>query len=304
MIRVAMSPSRTSAAPTVGPPSRSCTWEQAVDWLRRQPDQQTLVRACYYDDPLVEAAERFFVSEEWVQTSQWFPPEQGRALDVGAGRGISSYALARSGWEVTALEPDGSPLVGAAAIQQLAEKSRRSIAVVQDQAESRPVTDGSFDLVYGRQVLHHAGDLSALCREMARVLKPGGRFVATREHVITRAQDLELFLDGHPLHKLYGGEGAYRVDEYTAAIRNAGLRLVRVLGPYDSVINYFPMSYEEWRAHCRRPLARVFGRRAARLLGSDRHPPGRWVLRVAAARASRTSHTPGRLYSFIAEKAS
>jgi hypothetical protein len=31
------------------------TWEQAVRWLREQPEQQDLVRACFYDDP-VEAA--------------------------------------------------------------------------------------------------------------------------------------------------------------------------------------------------------------------------------------------------------
>ena len=47
---------------------------------------------------------------------------QLQALDLGAGRGISSYALAREGWQVTALEPDPSMLIGAGAIRSLVAK--------------------------------------------------------------------------------------------------------------------------------------------------------------------------------------
>ena len=39
------------------------------------------------------------------------PRKAGRALDLGAGNGILSYALAREGWSVTAVEPDPSALV-------------------------------------------------------------------------------------------------------------------------------------------------------------------------------------------------
>ena len=41
------------------------TWEQAVQWLREQPDQQELVLGAYYDDPLPDAAQRYWRSEEW-----------------------------------------------------------------------------------------------------------------------------------------------------------------------------------------------------------------------------------------------
>src|SRR6202040_1201267 len=123
--------------------------------------------------------------------------------------GISSYALARDGWRVTALEPDPSDVVGAGAIEQLAAVSNLPIEVVRDWGETLPFADATFDLVYGRQVLHHARDLRTLCAEMGRVLKSGGTFLATREHVIFRDADLAVFLAEHPLHRLYGGENAY-----------------------------------------------------------------------------------------------
>ena len=41
------------------------TWEQAVLWLRQQPDQADLVRDCFYDDPLQESAERYYRLTEW-----------------------------------------------------------------------------------------------------------------------------------------------------------------------------------------------------------------------------------------------
>ena len=97
-------------------PMSQMTWEQAVQWLRDQPDQRVLVKACYFDDPLVEAAERFWQSAEWKAIAALLPPPNGKALDLGAGRGISSYAMAQDGWQVTALEPDPSNLVGAGAI--------------------------------------------------------------------------------------------------------------------------------------------------------------------------------------------
>ncbi len=278
------------------------TWENAVRWLREQPEQAALVRDCYYDDPLLAAAVRFAGSAEWQAVRQLLPAHHGRALDVGAGRGIGSYALARDGWDVTALEPDPSPLVGVDAICGLARDAGLTIAVVQEPAETLPFPDRSFDLVYARAVLHHARDVVRLCREVTRVLKPGGRCVATREHVISRAEDVPVFLAAHPLHRLYGGENAYPLAQYTGALTAAGLRLLQTLGPFDSPINYAPMSAEDWRTACTKPLRLLVGTTTARRLTSDRHAAGRWLLARLASLRSRWDDTPGRLYSFVAER--
>src|SRR5690606_27761961 len=121
--------------------SEMLTWEDAVQWLRSQPDQQELVRACYFDDPLHAAAERFWQSVEWQSIAAILTNSRGSALDLGAGRGISSYALARDGWHVTALEPNPSDLVGAGAIRALAQESALSIEVVSDYSEKLPFPD-------------------------------------------------------------------------------------------------------------------------------------------------------------------
>ena len=278
------------------------TWEQAVQWLRDQPEHEPFVVACYYDDPLIDAARRFANSDEWLAVRRLLPHRLGRALDLGAGRGIASFALAQDGWQVTALEPDPSDLVGAGAIRALAAESRIPITVVEEWGESLPFPDQTFDLVYGRQVFHHARDLTTFCQEIARVLKPGGQLVATREHVISRPEDLEAFLNGHPLHHLYGGKSAYPLGIYSTAMMQSGLHIKKIAGPFDSVINYFPMTHAEWRTLCLMPLTHRVGSRLANRLTDERHFAGRWLLARLAASASRRLQTPGRLFSFVAER--
>jgi SAM-dependent methyltransferase len=278
------------------------TWEEAVQWLRDQPNQQELVRACYFDDPLIEAAERFWLSAEWKSIAAVLPPKKGQALDLGAGRGISSYAMARDGWQVTALEPDTSQLVGAGAIRALSEQCKLKITVVSDFAEKLPFPDNSFDLVNCRQVLHHARDLPQTCREIFRVLKPGGVMVATREHVISKREDLQAFLDAHALHKFYGGENAFLLDEYISALKQAGLNIQRCMGPLESPINYFPMTFEQCIEVCTIPIAKRIGKVLTGLIFNQHNILGRFLIQKRIAAFNRNDQTPGRLYSFVTLK--
>ena len=279
---------------------RTLTWEEAVQWLKLQPDQKDLVKACYYDAPLIAAAQRFFESEEWQavaeRLSAWIP---GDVLDLGAGNGISSYAFARLGCVVTALEPDPSNMVGAGAIKQLAQEANLTINVVEAFGETLPFADASFDIVHGRQVLHHASNLNQLCREAARVLRDNGVFIATREHIISKQEDLETFLKSHPLHNLYGGENAFLLSQYRNAIVQAGLIIKNIYEPYDSVINYFPMTRSQNQEQIAARLQPLVGKQVANSLVSQK----RFQSLVAHYRSWR-DRTPGRLYSFVAIKPS
>jgi len=274
------------------PPSR---WEEAVEWLRSRPDGQDLVLAAYYDDPLIGAATRYWESLEWEEIRRLFGNTRGRALDVGAGRGIASFALAHEGFNVTALEPDGSSLVGAEAIRSLAKESGLGINVIQEFSETLPFPDNQFDLVFARAVLHHTKDLPAACREFVRVLKPGGRLIAIREHVISRKRDLPAFLSRHSLHQLYGGENAFLLPEYKDAILSAGFKIESVLRPLESVINFAPYSEETLKDAIADQMGRLPAIRG--MIRGAMNQPGMWS--IARKVLSYVDQRPGRLYSFV-----
>lgn len=274
------------------------TWEQAVEWLRQQPEQTELVRYCYYDDPILGSAERFNASQEWIEVKKLIKNHMpGKVLDLGAGRGISSYAFAKQGCQVVALEPDTSDIVGAGAIQLLIDETLMPIEISTHSAEKLPFPDNCFDIVYGRAVLHHSKNLSILCHEVERVLKPGGVFLATREHVISRQEDLKQFLESHALHFLYGGENAFLLNEYVSAINNTGMKMKKLLGPFDSVINFYPTTNEQFRIQLSVFLKNYLGHKISFWISQFeilQKVYGRWL--------SYRSDEPGRHYSFLATK--
>lgn len=263
------------------------TWEEAVIWLRSQPDQAGLTRACYYDDPLIDAADRFYRSSEWAEIQKKITGNNGRVLDLGAGRGISSYAFSRDGWDVVALEPDPSNIVGAGAIRSLMRESNLQTGIIRAYAESLPFKNSTFDAVYGRQILHHAQNLRTMCNEIARVLKPGGVFIATREHVISRPEDLPIFLEQHPLQKMYGGENAFLLRQYQDALANSGIKMTEILNQFNSDINLFPQSITLRK----KQLAEKFCFPFPSLIPS-----------ILVTIRGTFDTTPGRLYSFIGRK--
>lgn len=288
---------RTQAGPIEARP-RFDSWEAAVRWIREQPGQCELIRDAFYDDPLLAAAERYHRGTEWQDIRLLLRGRHGTALDVGAGRGIASYALAREGFAVTSLEPDPSDLVGAGAIRALARESGLLIGVVEDFSERLPFDDSTFDVVFARAVMHHTRDLNSACAEFQRVLKPGGLFLGVREHVISRHEDLPAFLAAHPMHDLYGGENAFLLDEYLTALRNARLTVERVLEPLGSPINYFPQTEDSLRDQIAAHAGRIPGLRT--IVGALLRP--RPFFNAAIGVLTRFDSRPGRLYSFVCTK--
>ncbi len=265
--------------------------------LRSKSDQAELVKACYYDDPVWNAASRFAASAEFQEVVRiaCLKPNS-KVLDFGAGRGIAAFGFATLGHSVTALEPDPSLLVGRGAIEELCQQSGVSISILSSNAERIDSADNEYDLAYCRAAMHHANSVEDLCKEIFRVLRPGGMLIATREHVLSHESDLELFLASHPLHHLYGGEMAYTLPAYINWIKGAGFHLQNLLGKRQSLINAFPATSQALDSELTSYLISKLGL-AGRLLA--RHPRAR----AATARwLDRCDHEPGRLYSFVARK--
>ena len=98
-------------------------------------------------------------------------PQQGeRILDVAAGTGTSSAALARSGAEVIALD-------FSAGMVAEGRRKHKKIEFVEGDAEKLPFPDNQFDAVTISFGLRNVNDPKQALAEMFRVLKPGGRLV-------------------------------------------------------------------------------------------------------------------------------
>lgn len=273
------------------------SWEDAVRRLIADPAAAELVRDCYYDAPLEKAAERYHASPEWASVCAVIGKGPGTALDVGAGNGIVSFALVRDGWSVSALEPDPSDLVGAGAIRRLSAHAGRTIQVLESFGEDVGLPPASFDLVIARQVVHHAQNLDSFCCEMARLLKPGGRFFSFRDHVADDETQKEQFFREHPLHHLYGGENAYSAAQYRAALEGAaGLRVEKRWGHFAASFNFAPSTAGAIvRDAAGKVLPGPLADIASLLLGGVFYPPVGRLL-------SRLYRHPGRHIAFLARK--
>jgi hypothetical protein len=150
--------------------------------------------------------------------------------------------------------------------------------------------------------MHHAQNLQMMCNEIARSLKSGGTFIATREHVISKKEDLQAFLNSHPLHHLYGGEHAYLLKEYLGAIYDSGLHIEKILDPYDSAINYFPVTEEQLIYNFFHPIRRVLGEKESLALMRSVWAKRLFIHDGLKRFASLRNRTPGRLFSFLAIK--
>jgi SAM-dependent methyltransferase len=274
------------------------TEDDAFLFLRNNPDRDDIVRHCYYDDPVSVAAQRFFESPEWKAVLKKLPHRAGmRALDIGAGRGIGSYALVKSGFVVVALEPDPSTLLGAKAISQLGREVDLRFPIVSGFGEHLPFRDETFDVVYGRAILHHAANLKMFCREISRILKTRGRLVMTREHVVSKKEDIPDFIKEHLAIFGHDHENAFLLSEYRDAIASSGIRLDRVVGPFESAINYYPLTCDGFANKVSELFGKVMPTGAARRVSRSR------IARtIAGIYLSRRSNDPGRLFSFFGTK--
>jgi demethylmenaquinone methyltransferase / 2-methoxy-6-polyprenyl-1,4-benzoquinol methylase len=99
-----------------------------------------------------------------------------RVLDVATGTGLVAFELARrGGCEVVGLDQSEAMLNGARARLARAPELARLISFVQGQAERLPFADNEFDALTFTYLLRYVDHRAATMRELARVVRPGGR---------------------------------------------------------------------------------------------------------------------------------
>ncbi|MDR1507493.1 MAG: class I SAM-dependent methyltransferase [Treponema sp.] len=167
-------------------------------------------------------------------------PGSGTALDIGCGTGTVSDLLRELGYD-----PIGVDL----AADQLRIAVER-LPVVQADAANLPFLSGSIPLAYSTYTTGAYDDLQRVLKEIARVLKPGGRYVEITTHPCFNGGYAELQADGsvivrpgyqrtqflQPSHfksatsTIRSRVGAWNrsLEEEINVILKAGLQIVRV----------------------------------------------------------------------------
>jgi ubiquinone/menaquinone biosynthesis C-methylase UbiE len=156
-----------------------------------------------------------------------------RVIDVGSGTGRFTAELARQGARPVAVDRDPSMLA-------VARRRTRGPLVLAD-ACALPFADASFDVAFAVTLCEFVDDVGAVFAEMARVVRPGGRFVVgslnpgspwgffNRARFQRRPWSTARFLTRQQLVKLGSEYGTASLSSTLYATEN--LPFIQVLGP-------------------------------------------------------------------------
>ena len=129
---------------------------------------------------------------EYETVSRYFARRDlGSVLEIGCGNGFTSYLLAARAHRTVAFDlPLRNTASHSAGVDAAGEFLRRvgsgNVSVVGGTAEELPFSDGSFDVVFSEYALQYIREKDRALREVRRVLKPGGTFVAVVPNFMER----------------------------------------------------------------------------------------------------------------------
>ncbi|MGQ0743524.1 MAG: class I SAM-dependent methyltransferase [Acidimicrobiales bacterium] len=153
-----------------------------------------------------------------------------RVLEVGAGEGQVARMVAAAGADlVVAVEPARAQLAAAAA-------RGAGPLLVRGVGGCLPLASASFDAVVACLVFEHIDDTATAIAEVARVLRPGGRFLFLLNHPLLQTPGSG-WIDDHILHEQYWRIGAYLTETMTMEEVDQGVKLPFVHRPLSVYVN-------------------------------------------------------------------
>jgi SAM-dependent methyltransferase len=160
---------------------------------------------------------RKFASEfDFIMSHLPLPPG-AFVLDVGADLTWSTARLAARGWR-----PVGIDINHHLRAARLFRQTGLSYATVNVDMHAPAFADAAFDAVTAFNALHHSHRIELLARNLARVLKPGGR-LAFIEPFCRNEDERQEF--GRAQIEAGINENVYLIEEWHQALARAGLRL-------------------------------------------------------------------------------
>lgn len=151
-----------------------------------------------------------------------------RILEVGAGSGRDSLALARAGASAVVLDYSPASL---ALVQSQARAQGLPVALVRADALAMPFREGAFDVVFHQGLLEHFRDPRPLLAENARVTRPGGRVVVDvpqTYHLYTVMKKILIALNAW----FAGWETQFAPAQLERLLASSGLRVKRTYGEW------------------------------------------------------------------------
>jgi len=155
----------------------------------------------------------------------------GRVLDLGCGDGQIARALASTGASVVGVDPTTNQ------IDVAAERAGGPV-FAQAGAAVLPFSDGAFDGVIACLVFEHIDDVDAAIGEVARVLRPGGRFTFVLNHPLLQTPGSG-WIDDHMVDppEQYWRIGPYLVEAETVEQVELGVHIRFLHRPLSRYLN-------------------------------------------------------------------
>jgi SAM-dependent methyltransferase len=171
-------------------------------------------------------------------------------VDLGSGGGLDVFLAARKvGPTGKAIGIDMTPEMLARARENAERQGLENVEFYEATIDNLPIQDGSVDCVISNCVINLAPDKDAVLREIARVLKPGGR-VAVSDIALKKPLPPEI---GNDLLAYVGCiAGAVSIEEYVRGLKAAGFDAVEVVDTRKDLNAY---SEVEGQAGCCAPPA-------------------------------------------------
>ena len=152
----------------------------------------------------------------------------GKILEIGAGACWFSAELSKLPAVESIIATDFSPkLLKELAPRVFAERRAQAgkITRMPGDFHKLQLPDNNFDFVVCSAVLHHAVNMVEVLREVKRLLKPGGQFIAIREPVWPLVQFKRRSTTQKKLIAAGVNEHIYNLAEYRQFFAEAGLAL-------------------------------------------------------------------------------
>lgn len=146
-----------------------------------------------------------------------------RVLDLGSGAGMDTFVaslIVGPTGTVIGLDMTDSQRAKAEALRR--RDRFRNVTYVKGYIDAAPFEDGSFDVIISNGVINLAVDKPQVFREIARLLRPGGRLAIA--DIVTDVLLPESISCNTTLWAACIG-GAWQVGRYKDAIESAGLRI-------------------------------------------------------------------------------